>query len=66
VVLVERVCLKHATMSNDVWVAIDVTTNRIVGFGSQSDAQTAANTHNTLSGNKTKVRTLKVGMIIYE
>jgi len=48
------------------WIAIDLTTNRIVGFGSQSEARLSANTHEKLSGNDTITRKLRVGMIIYE
>jgi len=48
------------------WIAIDTKTNRIVGFGSQSEAKLSANTHKQLSGNDTITRKLRVGMIIYE
>lgn len=51
---------------SDIWVAIDTKTNKVVGFGTQSEAQQAGNTHWKLSGNSTKIRTLKVGMTIYE
>ena len=47
-----------------MWLAIDTKTNRVVGFGTQGDAQVAANDHSKLSGNKTILRKLRVGMII--
>ena len=50
----------------ETWLAIDTKTNRLVGFGTQSEAQTAANEHQLLSGNETKVRKLRVGMIVEE
>lgn len=51
---------------SDVWIAIDKTTSRIIGFGSQGLAKTKANVHEKLSGNEVKLRLLKIGMIIYE
>ena len=48
----------------DVWVAIDTNTHRIIDFGGQSAVQSSANEHQKLSGNKTILRTLKVGMIL--
>ena len=50
----------------ETWVAIDTVTNRIVGIGSQADAQNSANVHKKLSNNNTIIRKLRVGMIIYE
>lgn len=49
-----------------VWIAVDTKTNKIVGFGDRSIADQAGNRHSLLSGNKTKTRTLKVGMTIIE
>ena len=54
------------TIMNDVWVAIDSTTSRIVGFGEQSDAQQKANHHRKLSGNDTVIRKLREGWVVYE
>jgi len=51
---------------DDIWLAIDTKTNRIVDFGGQAAVQLSANEHAKLSENKTILRTLKVGMIIYE
>jgi len=48
----------------DVWLAIDTKTDRIIDFGGHGAVQLSANEHNKLSGNKTVVRTLKVGMMI--
>lgn len=54
-------------MKDDVWVAIDTKTNRIVAFDTDHGVvQKAANQHYKLSKNSTKLRTLKVGMIVYE
>jgi hypothetical protein len=50
----------------EIWIAIDDKTSSIVGFGNQSDAQSAANMHHKLSGNSTRIRKLKIGMTIYE
>ena len=50
----------------EVWIAIDEKTNMLVGFGDRSKADIIANGHRNLSGNKVKVRLLKVGMTIYE
>jgi len=50
----------------DVWIAIDTKTNRIVDFGGQGAVKLSANQHELLSGNETIVRTLKIGMRIYE
>lgn len=46
------------------WVAIDTVTDRIVGIGDQSTVTLAANKHSSLSGNKTLIRMLKVGMVL--
>ena len=48
----------------EVWLAIDTSTNRVVGFGTQGEAQSTANEHSKLSGNKTILRKLRVGMVI--
>ena len=53
-------------MEEEVWVAIDERTSRIISFGDQSSVKLSANTHEKLSGNKVKLRMLKVGMILYE
>ena len=50
----------------DVWVAIDTKTHRIVDFGGQGGCQISADEHTKLSGNKTVIRTLKVGMVLGE
>ena len=50
----------------EIWIAIDTKTNRLVGFGDRGTADQAGNQHTLLSGNKTKTRTLKVGMTIME
>ena len=46
------------------WIAIDTKTNRIVAVGDQSHAGTVARLHARLSGNKTIIRSVKVGMLI--
>jgi len=51
---------------SDVWLAIDTKTNKVIGFGNHSEAQLAANNHWRLSGNETKLRKLRVGIMIYE
>ena len=51
---------------NDVWLALDAKTKRVVGFGIQSDAANQANLHKKLSGNDTVIRKLRIGMIVYE
>lgn len=48
----------------DIWIAIDTKTHRIVDFGGQDACQLSANEHLKLSGNKTIIRTLKVGMVL--
>lgn len=50
----------------ELWLAIDTKTDRIVGYGDQGGAQVAANEHGTLSGNKTVLRKLRIGMVIKE
>lgn len=46
------------------WIAIDTKTDKIVGIGDQSKVQVIANGHTNLSGNKTIVRRLRIGMTI--
>lgn len=53
-------------MIKDIWLAIDTKTNRLIDFGGQSAAKLSANQHEQLSGNKTVLRTLKIGMVILE
>jgi len=51
---------------SEPWVAIDTATNRIVGFGTQSEAQQKANHHRKLSGNDTVIRKLREGWLVYD
>lgn len=53
-------------MMDDVWVAVDTRTDRIVDFGGQSAVQESANVHFKLSGNRAVIRKLRVGMILGE
>lgn len=50
----------------EVWVATDIETNRLVAFGEHSSVARAANVHEMLSGNRCKIRTLKRGMTVTE
>ena len=48
------------------WVAVDSKTDRIVAIGTQSEASSEGTKYFRLSGNRTIVRKLKVGMILKE
>jgi len=48
----------------DVWLAIDLKTNRIIDFGDQGGCSISADQHSKISGNEATIRTLKIGMKI--
>ena len=51
---------------DEIWVAVDSRTDRIVAFGTQSEATRQAKIHTELSDNETIVRKLRIGITLLD